>query len=286
MQAKPFRPEDKLICKSCSTTLTGKYCSQCGEKVITNHDKSVLHLVEEAFHFVTHFEGTFFTTLKTLATRPGKVSLDYCEGIRKKYFKPLSLFLLLVVIYLLFPVFEGLNMKLKFHINSPFYGTYARQQIDHLLQNGMEMKDVILAFQAKSVTISKFLLLIIIPLLALALWPFTFKRRKYFFDQMVFSAEINSVFLLWGFLVLPVIVLLLLKVNKFFTGNSLAFNDDLSGLLIIIPLCIYVGFASGRFYKLNFFYSLGVTIVFFFAHNFIVHFIYKFILFNAVIKTI
>lgn len=283
---KPFTLDKKLSCKSCGTILSGKYCSKCGEKVFTNQDKSVIHLVEEAFHFITHFEGTFFTTLKTLATAPGKVSLDYCNGIRKKYFKPLSLFLLLVIVYLLFPIFEGLSMQLKFHMESAYYGGYANRQVQNLLQNGMEMEEINKAFKAKSATMSKFLLILIIPLLALVLWPITYKKRKYFYDQMVFSAEINCVYLLWGFLVLPLLLIFALKIATFFTNQPIRITDNISGLLVMIPVCFYVGFASGRFYGLKVLQSIVLTILFFIAHNLIVHFVYKFILFNVVIKSI
>ncbi len=278
-------PDSNESCKSCGAIITGKFCSQCGEKIFTNHDKSILHLVEEGFHFVTHFEGTFFTTLKALVTAPGKVSLDYCNGIRKKYFKPLSLFLLLVIIYLLFPLFDGLSMQLKYHVTSRYYGNYATKQVNLLLQNGMQMDEVTRVFKAKSATTSKFLLLIIIPLLALVFWPFTFKKRKWFYDQMVFSAEINSVYLLWGFLVLPIFLSLVVKVTKFFTTQSIPLTDDFTGLLVMIPVCFYVGFASGRFYVIKTLPSFGLTIVFFIAQNFIVHLIYKFILFFAVVKS-
>ena len=87
-----------LICKNCGNSFTGKYCNQCGEKVYGEKDKSVFHFFEEGLHFITHFDGTFFNTLKKLFTQPGQLSVDYCNGKRKSYFKPLSLFLLLVVI--------------------------------------------------------------------------------------------------------------------------------------------------------------------------------------------
>ena len=111
------------ICKNCNHAFTGKYCNHCGEKVYSEKDRSVLHFFEEGLHFITHFEGTFFNTLKKIFTRPGQLSVDYCNGKRKTYFKPLSLFLLLVVLYLLFPFFEGLNMKLYYHVHHPLYGS-------------------------------------------------------------------------------------------------------------------------------------------------------------------
>src|SRR6478736_8508316 len=117
------------ICKNCNNSFSGKYCNHCGEKLYHEKDRSVFHLFEEGLHFLTHFDGTFFNTLKKIFTKPGQLSVDYCNGKRKTYFKPLSFFLLLVVLYLLFPVFEGLNMKLYYHTHHILYGNYARRMV-------------------------------------------------------------------------------------------------------------------------------------------------------------
>ena len=129
-----MEPAEK-ICKNCGNIITGKYCSNCGEKIYTDKDKRVSHLFEEAFHFITHFDGTFFNTIKAIVTKPGKLSLDYCDGIRKKYFKPMSFFLLLVVIYLLFPVFEGLNQRLYYYTHNPIYGEWAIEKAKHVMRD-------------------------------------------------------------------------------------------------------------------------------------------------------
>ena len=139
------------ICKNCNHSFSGKYCNQCGEKVYHEKDKSVLHLFEEGLHFITHFEGTFFNTLKKIFAKPGQLSVDYCKGKRKTYFKPLSLFLLLVVVYLLFPVFEGLNMKLYYHTHHILYGKYAmRASSEVMIQEKLTDQQLLSLFQQKS----------------------------------------------------------------------------------------------------------------------------------------
>src|SRR6266700_2612526 len=125
---------DLITCKNCGNRFSGKFCNQCGEKVYTEKDKSVLHFFEEGIHFITHFEGTFFTSLKAILTKPGLLSTDYCNGTRKKYFKPLSFFLVIVVVYLLFPVFSGLNMPMRSYGNERFLGHFAKHRIEHLVQ--------------------------------------------------------------------------------------------------------------------------------------------------------
>lgn len=182
-----------VTCKNCGNVFTGNYCSNCGEKVYHDHDKSITHFFEDALHFITHLDGTLITTIKTIFTKPGQLSLDYCSGKRKKYFKPLSFFLLLVVLYLLFPLFEGLNMRLQYYPNS--FGKFALNWIETKAASKRITEDELAElFAHKSGKWSKLLLLIIIPLSAFTLWLLHIRKRKYFFDHLVLSTEINSFF--------------------------------------------------------------------------------------------
>src|SRR6187402_34629 len=122
---------EQNTCKNCNTTLKGTYCHNCGQKNYTEKDKNLKGIFEEVFHFMTHFEGTMLTTLKTLLGKPGKLSKDYCDGIRKKYYKPISFFLLLIVVYLVFPFFQGLNMRMPYYKHIPLSGHAIARQINN-----------------------------------------------------------------------------------------------------------------------------------------------------------
>src|SRR5439155_3885912 len=104
----------------------------------------------------THLDGTLIHTIKAMFTCPGKLSVDYCAGKRKTYFKPLSFFLLLVVLYLLFPYFQGMNMKLYYHVRSNIYGDYAMHKTVALMKakhfSDAQMGE---AYAAKSEKVSK-----------------------------------------------------------------------------------------------------------------------------------
>jgi hypothetical protein len=270
------------ICKSCGNGFTGKYCNACGEKVYTDKDRTMAHLVEEGVHFFTHFEGTFFTTIKYIFTRPGKLSEDYCFGRRKTLFKPMSLFFLLVLIYLLFPVFEGLNMRLFYHLESNFYGEYATRKAEAISQShGWTSEQLSEAFQKKSEKASKFLLMVLLPLTALYFWALTFRKRKFFFDQMVFSTEVNCVFLIWGFMILPLIVTLYVKLLRAIGGAMPVWlTDEVLGYVLYSVLMVYVAIAVRRFYKVRWRKAAIISLLFYFAHQLIVQFIYKFLLFE------
>ena len=272
-----------FTCKNCGNPFTGKFCNNCGEKVYTDKDRSVAHLLSEGFHFITHFEGSFFNTIVALFTKPGKFSLDYCDGIRKKYFKPLAFFLLLVVIYLLFPFFDGLNTAVYYHVRHPLYGNYALHKSLQIIHE-KHLTDVAFgeAFSHASEKISKFLLFIIIPAMALFSWLLSFKKRKYFYDNFVFSIEANSFFLLWGFLIFP---LLFRIFSKFFPVS-----DQTNDLVILIPdlsiFIFYLVFAAKRFFQFSWWYSILYSVLFTFFLAIFIQYIYKFILFYFTIHLI
>lgn len=276
-----------ITCKNCGNQFQGKYCNECGEKVYTEHDRNIFHFIEEGFHFLTHFEGTFFTTLKTLFSKPGQISVDYTFGIRKRYFKLLSLFLLLVVIYLLFPAFEGLNMKLYYHMHHDMYGGYAMEKVKEIMQRKHWSQDQMAEeFHKISEHTSKILLVVIVPLTAFATWAVTFKKRKYSFDQMVFATEMNCFYLIWGFLLLPLLLTIFEWIFKLISGHYLPLSDDYTIFMIGIPMLFFVAIAAKRFYSLKTWQAILFCIYFFVIHTFIVHYLYKFILFVTVINQI
>jgi Protein of unknown function (DUF3667) len=272
---------DSNTCKSCGLVFSGRFCNRCGEKVYTEHDRKLSHFFEEGLHFITHFDGTLFRTLKVIFTKPGMLSVDYCNGVRKKYFKPLSLFILLVVLYLIYPYLEGLNMRLKYYPNQDYYGDFAAQKIQQAMaSSGLSEAALAAKFHAKGEKMSKFLLITIIPFTALFFYALGFWKRKYFFDHMVFSAEINSAYLLWGFLIMP----LLLSVLHWIIGRGFFVGDEALGYIIYTVICFYTARAARRFYGFPWWQSILFTVIFFFVHQFIVYSLYKFLLFITVIN--
>lgn len=286
MDRHPSSPMENntIICKNCGNHFTGKFCNQCGEKAYRDQDRKILHLLGEAFHFITHFEGTFFTTLKTIFSAPGKVSADYCYGIRKKYFKPLSLFLLLVVLYLLFPLAVGLNMPLHYHMTHDQYGSFAGNKVQAFLEQHPDITFSMLQekFAAKSEKLSKLLLLLILPCCALILWALSFLRRRFFFDQMVLSAEINSFFLIINFFLMPVLISLVHIAVQTFHFSVTWLNDRTYTYTGQIITAIFTAFAMNRFYHFKWPYSVIATAIFIYFHGIIVYSLYKFALFVVV----
>jgi hypothetical protein len=277
-----FLDDVMTVCKNCSAPVTEKFCGRCGEKVYTETDKSFKHLFEEAFHFMTHFEGKFFTTLGTILRRPGKLSLDFCNGIRKKYFKPLSFYLLLIIAYLLFPVFEGLNMQLKYYYSAPIYGTYAKEKAEEVREKkGYTEEKMTEVFHQKGEKTSKFLLFILIPFTALFSYAFGFWKRKFYFDHFIFSTEVVSFFLFYGFLLLPLLVVLTNVI-----GLRIFRSEDILGIVIYTGVSVYASLAAGRFFQFRKIVNVLYGLLFSVALLTFIQYAYKFILFNIVIRLV
>lgn len=150
----------------------------------------------------------------------------------------------------------------------------------------MTDEEISKVFAAKSEKASKFLLIVILPFTALVYWLFTFRKRKHFFDQMVFATEINSFYLLWGFLILPLLLLGILALLELFGVRNILLTDDPIGIILYAVACLFVGIAAKRFYKVKTFHAILLALLFYFAHYIIVQMIYKFILFFTVINQI
>lgn len=275
-------------CKNCGYQFVGNFCNRCGEKVYTSHDRSILHFLEDGVHFITHFDGTLFNSVRTIFGKPGQLSVDYCNGIRKRYFRPLSLFMLLVVLYLIFPMFTGLNMPVKYHFTQELYGQYALQKAEHYFQtHNITKAQFEQKFAAKSEKTSKFLLFIIIPLSAIPLYLFGWKKRRYFFDHLLLATEINCFYLIYAFFLLPIFISLLALIQQVLHVHFMGWaNENILGIIISAGMALFIASAFKRFYGFKWWVRILAIAVFIIAHYFIVYAFYKFILFITVMALI
>jgi len=86
-------------CKNCENEIKDNYCSICGQKTTVNKVtfKETLQDLVDAFFSV---DAPLLTTLKMLVINPGRLFNEYLNGKRKKYYRPVTFFILMTVIYL------------------------------------------------------------------------------------------------------------------------------------------------------------------------------------------
>jgi Protein of unknown function (DUF3667) len=273
-----------ITCKNCGEQFTGNYCNACGEKVYRDHHKTIGHLFEEAFHFMTHFEGSFFKTILIIFTKPGQLSLDYCNGIRKKYFKPLSLFLLCIVVYLLFSPFKGLNMQFGTYTNkeSTLFWLTKPQVEKKLRSRSMTIEKIAEKYNEESPHISKIMLLVLLPLMAFVLYLFFFKRSHFYFDHFIFATEFGSVWIAIVFLIVPLIMVIATKIYPSITQYFVDSNMALWVAINLFPLTFLV-IAFKRFYgQKRLLWTIVKAIVFLAIFETLIMYVYHALLFFMV----
>ena len=87
-----------LNCKNCAAPLGGHYCAHCGQEAQIE-TPTVGEFVREFLQDQVALEGKLLRTLKVLVAKPGQLTLDYIDGRRHRYIRPLRLYLTLSVVY-------------------------------------------------------------------------------------------------------------------------------------------------------------------------------------------
>lgn len=95
-------------CLNCGTTVTGRYCPDCGQENVEPKE-SAWHLIVHFFNDVTHFDGKFFSSIKYLLTKPGFLTEEYVKGRRAGYLNPIRMYLFISAVFflLLMSVFKN-----------------------------------------------------------------------------------------------------------------------------------------------------------------------------------
>jgi hypothetical protein len=265
-------------CKNCNTKFSGKFCHECGQKLFTSRDKSIKTLLIDAINFLTNFEGTFFNSIKAIFRHPAKLTNDYCNGIRKKYFKPISLFLFVVVLYLLFPVGRGLNMEMTNYKGNFIGRQIINKQIEEkTLELNISEKELSEIFKEKSDKSSKFLLFLLIPLVVLGILTLFPQKKSNIYDLTVLATEMNIFFISVYYLLIPLVSFLIFKIIKPSEDNL-----DSNGFILffVLSFWLYAFLVFRNYFKqktlVTIVKSLGFTFLFFF----VLIVVYRFIVFE------
>jgi hypothetical protein len=89
-------------CAGCGAPLTGRFCASCGEEVLDPASRSVRHFVTASlFDEIVHLDSRFWSTLRTLLFKPGRLSIDFIAGRRRVYIGPVKLLLASIFAFVL-----------------------------------------------------------------------------------------------------------------------------------------------------------------------------------------
>ncbi len=87
-------------CLNCGATVLGRYCHVCGQEN-TEPKETFWHMFTHFFYDITHFDGSFFVSLKDLLFKPGFLSREYVLGRRKRYLHPVRMYVFTSAVFFL-----------------------------------------------------------------------------------------------------------------------------------------------------------------------------------------
>ena len=246
------------ICPNCGHFATQPFCGHCGEKYFEPSKKKLSTILGEAFHFLTHADGLIWRNLKTMMKSPGKLSADFCQGARKKYYKPFSFFLLLNLLIFIFPSSLALyKAPIGNQVSNGFLKKAKLQMVEDYVAKGiMSKEDFASKYDAVASSFSKALLFVLIFALAFWLYLMALGNPKFlFYDHFIAATEFVSFHLC----VLLLVLLPILFIRTVFSSMDQESNwlENFLVTFVLVSWLIYAFFLFRRFYQFS---KLGASI--------------------------
>ncbi len=93
-------------CRNCDTHFNGKFCPECGQEADTGAPTAMGFIYEFLTRNVLE-KGKFPRTIWHLLRYPGGLTVDFLEGRRARYIRPVRLYLIFSIIYFLLLSFQA-----------------------------------------------------------------------------------------------------------------------------------------------------------------------------------
>jgi hypothetical protein len=283
--------ESTLACPSCGAPSMGRFCDRCGEKRRASHDFSIRHYVGEAIEAFTHFDSKILRTAWLLVSRPGVLSANYLAGRRVRYVNPLRLFLLLSVVYYLsnsiFP-YNAFTTPLAVQLRmNDYYPTFAVAQVERTMRHtGLEYPALERKYNEKTAVLSKTLVFSLIPVIALLLWAFLFKKKRYFTEHLIVATHFWSFALILIGVFIPILLLLLTRLGALLgVPPSIVTADSVPTIIIQVVFGVYLFVMLRRVYCVSHWYGglLAASIAWSFFH---IVWLFRFLLFVVTLRSL
>lgn len=235
-------------CKSCGQPFAGRYCPNCGEKVVLPEDHALLRL---AGGLSSQTCRKLSRSLWLLLWKPGFLAKEYIEGRRRPYVHAKTLFLTANIIYLVYMPFDGLNVSLQTQMDEELYSPLVRRMIARRVDAvGMTVEEFADMYDPHVRTMSKLLLVELVPIFTL-LFALQFRdRAALFFDHFVFALYFVTVTMWLDWLIVPSAAAAGLQLAAWagWTGFEDVVRVAVTAWIPVLITLIYVYYGANRYY--------------------------------------
>lgn len=184
-------------CNSCQTCHSGRFCPSCGEERLSPELRTAGFYVSELFKEVTSLDGKFWGTLRTLITQPGVLERDYANGRRQIYIKPITLFLLVNVFYVMFASLSDFYVNFYSQRDLQIYSPLIQSYLDSFVAaSGYTNQEFINRYDQLVKALARSLIIIQVPFFAFFMAILCHKKELFSGDYLIFSLNYHSWILL------------------------------------------------------------------------------------------
>jgi Protein of unknown function (DUF3667) len=252
-------------CPTCGASPMARYCAECGEKRISQHDLSIRHYVTELLEIVTHLDSRILRATWELVRHPGGLSAYHFSGRRIRYVTPLRLFVVLSVVYFLSasiypnPAFTT-PLAIQLHGNDFYPGFAARQVALAMQHKGWDYATLESSYDAKTAVLSKTMVFTLIPVFALLFEVLLIRKRRYFSEHVVVATHFWSfALLLIGVFVPLLLALLVLVASILGVTPGILTADAIPTVILQCSFAIYLFIMLRRVYAVSYWYGALVA---------------------------
>lgn len=246
-------------CRSCGSALSGKFCSQCGEKILEPKEKSFAYFLVSLLKATTSLDGKFLKTLKIMLARPGEVSYQYLNGKRVPFIKPMSMFFVANLLYFLFPLFNSLNSSLYVQMNMlPHSGVVTHLVEKRIAAEKMDFEEFQIRYDQQSTNMARMALILLVIYFSLPLSLINYSRKMYYYDHLLASLEACSFIIMLNFVALMWLFRFVVYLADQFGSNIQFIMNDSFLSVVSIGVLLYPFFQlERRVYAQPLWWALG-----------------------------
>lgn len=237
-------------CASCGTPLAGEWCHACGERRRNPDDLRVRAFVAQAAAGALDLDGRLARTFYHVVMRPGLLTKEWVAGRRVRWLAPVQLFLLVNLIFFagqgVIGGQETFTTRLQYHLTMPGYGPVARSMVNRVAPEGTASRaEYGKRFEEATPRYANSMVILMVPLYALALAVLSFRRRAPFVQHLVLSLHFMT-FLLVFTMSIP---LLLAPIAVLLPGLTAGIGEAEVTILFIAVMAMWLGAAFRRLYR-------------------------------------
>ena len=265
----------KTQCLNCNTSVNGNFCHQCGQASRDNTDRAIGKLLGEFFGNIFFLDNRFLLSGRYLFRYPGRMTVEFLRGKRKKFISPITLFLFFNLIYFFVNPLSDYSLSLEDQVYSQPYSDWVREWVvSKLKTEGLEGADYALTYQNNSDTISKSIMIINVPLIAFFVYLLALKKRRFYYDSLIFAFHFFSLYMA-SWIMLPWVDNLI----SLIAGHSESVVASISFKLFAfgIPLLYAIG-SIKRFMNIRWYWAIPAGFLVLLSVN-LANLFYRFIIF-------